>query len=442
MDIYYYAIAYKENSNGEKTSTRYSNVSASSFLEAFELAHKRAEEEAQKYNEKILRVEVGVHSEIANHIPTPHKMKTTEKLEKLKAEITTIRNSNVGISRFSDIAISALIIDIEADVKNYENDVEAISRLSEVWGDDSDGAYKNQYLISDARRKIQPFIDWCANKGESDIKLFIYMEKYLEEWNGESDELTVEDYKEVIEDHKKLVRELDVLINGRNAAVQASLCDIVSQMKTDAEMSDADIKDFADRSVITPEWEENIYLRGMHHGIIQGASWIRWLYYHISKITSPIKPISEDEIKEKATAFAKESESLGYSYSTSYDIFKMAIHWMDGKNQESDLEKLFIAHQEFAAKRFPNSTWESSLIGLEREIREVRDARNDYCVIDGESNRKILGIEYVDCFMYLLDSMSRLGFTVADLKNLFKEKFDINENRDWKQNPDGSYSHI
>ncbi|MES2428266.1 MAG: hypothetical protein V4560_14900 [Bacteroidota bacterium] len=46
---------------------------------------------------------------------------------------------------------------------------------------------------------------------------------------GEGD-LTIEDYKEVIESNKALVRELDVFINGKNAAKQASLCDVVSQV--------------------------------------------------------------------------------------------------------------------------------------------------------------------------------------------------------------------
>lgn len=45
------------------------------------------------------------------------------------------------------------------------------------------------------------------------------------------DELTIEDYKECFEDHKRLVREIDVIINGDGAAKQASLCDIVSDIK-------------------------------------------------------------------------------------------------------------------------------------------------------------------------------------------------------------------
>lgn len=42
--------------------------------------------------------------------------------------------------------------------------------------------------------------------------------------------LTVADYEEVLADHRRLVRELDVLLNGDGAAVQASLCDIVGQV--------------------------------------------------------------------------------------------------------------------------------------------------------------------------------------------------------------------
>lgn len=42
----------------------------------------------------------------------------------------------------------------------------------------------------------------------------------------------VADYEEVLTDHRRLVRELDVLFNGEaGAAKQASLCDIVSQVR-------------------------------------------------------------------------------------------------------------------------------------------------------------------------------------------------------------------
>lgn len=45
------------------------------------------------------------------------------------------------------------------------------------------------------------------------------------------DALTIADYEEVLADHRRLVRELDVLLNGDGAAQQSSLCDIVSQLR-------------------------------------------------------------------------------------------------------------------------------------------------------------------------------------------------------------------
>lgn len=38
------------------------------------------------------------------------------------------------------------------------------------------------------------------------------------------------DYEAVLTDHRRLVRELDVALNGDGAALQASLCDIVAQV--------------------------------------------------------------------------------------------------------------------------------------------------------------------------------------------------------------------
>jgi len=45
--------------------------------------------------------------------------------------------------------------------------------------------------------------------------------------------LCIADYEEVLEGHRRLVRELDVLLNGAGAAKQASLCDIVSQVRSE-----------------------------------------------------------------------------------------------------------------------------------------------------------------------------------------------------------------
>lgn len=50
-------------------------------------------------------------------------------------------------------------------------------------------------------------------------------------------ELTIADYEEVLADHRRLVRELDVLLNGEDgAAKQASLCDIVLQVRREKDL--------------------------------------------------------------------------------------------------------------------------------------------------------------------------------------------------------------
>jgi hypothetical protein len=50
----------------------------------------------------------------------------------------------------------------------------------------------------------------------------------------DADALTVTDYEEMLTGHRRLVRELDVLLNGEaGAAKQASLCDIVRQVRSE-----------------------------------------------------------------------------------------------------------------------------------------------------------------------------------------------------------------
>lgn len=48
---------------------------------------------------------------------------------------------------------------------------------------------------------------------------------------AQAEQATADDYEEVLADHRRLVRELDVLLNGEEgAAKQASLCDLVGQV--------------------------------------------------------------------------------------------------------------------------------------------------------------------------------------------------------------------
>lgn len=58
----------------------------------------------------------------------------------------------------------------------------------------------------------------------------------------ETPALTATDYEEVLASHRRLVRELDVLLNGEaGAAKQASLCDIVGQLRKAAECRPVDL---------------------------------------------------------------------------------------------------------------------------------------------------------------------------------------------------------
>lgn len=49
--------------------------------------------------------------------------------------------------------------------------------------------------------------------------------------------LNAADYEEVLAGHRRLVRQLDVALNGADAAKQASLCDIVAQVEALARLN-------------------------------------------------------------------------------------------------------------------------------------------------------------------------------------------------------------
>jgi hypothetical protein len=76
---------------------------------------------------------------------------------------------------------------------------------------------------------------WCAVDANNRIIGYCMTEaqaKQLVAPFAQADSATAADYEEVLADHRRLVRELDVLLNGEEgAAPQASLCDIVMQVK-------------------------------------------------------------------------------------------------------------------------------------------------------------------------------------------------------------------
>lgn len=69
-------------------------------------------------------------------------------------------------------------------------------------------------------------------------ELIRFLNTSAEDWN-KTGELTIEDYEKSFKDHQRLVREIDVIINGEDgAAIQASLCDLVGQIRSMKQSND------------------------------------------------------------------------------------------------------------------------------------------------------------------------------------------------------------
>ena len=91
-------------------------------------------------------------------------------------------------------------------------------------------AFGAVYSADDARR-IVACVNFCACVSTENLETNEPLLWLAEQYNtvkAQRDELL-----KVTADHDRLVRELDVLLNGEEgAAQQASLCDLVSQLKT------------------------------------------------------------------------------------------------------------------------------------------------------------------------------------------------------------------
>lgn len=78
-------------------------------------------------------------------------------------------------------------------------------------------------------------------------------EKAIEKWNARIIcPLAISDYEETLADQKRLVREIDVIMNGEAAAPQAGLCDLVGQ-----------IKELVHRAAMQPAAVNDIKLEGL-----------------------------------------------------------------------------------------------------------------------------------------------------------------------------------
>lgn len=98
----------------------------------------------------------------------------------------------------------------------------------------------------------------------------------------------------------------------------------------------------------------------------------------------------------------------------------------------NSMEEMFAFHMTACNIIFPNSTETSCLHHAVEEITEIWK----------ESDKTKKPEEYVDTFMCLLHGMSKDGISVCDFSKAFSAKIWKNVNRKWKENADGSYSHI
>lgn len=86
---------------------------------------------------------------------------------------------------------------------------------------------------------------------------------------------------------------------------------------------------------------------------------------------------------------------------------------------------------------FPNATPIGGMIHAKEECQEVIDELQSVTSI-----REYLLTEYADIIMCIADSMNRSGIPIADVVFAIMQKTEINKNRKWKDNGNGSYSHV
>jgi NTP pyrophosphatase (non-canonical NTP hydrolase) len=116
------------------------------------------------------------------------------------------------------------------------------------------------------------------------------------------------------------------------------------------------------------------------------------------------------------------------------------------KNME-ELQKIMFDISEWSDKQFGESQRNPAIVfHLQKEVKELIDsiiAFNLSTDKNAAENAHDLIMEYADCMMLLLDSVSHSKITAAALMRAVKEKLEINKKRKWG-NPDknGVVEHI
>lgn len=98
-------------------------------------------------------------------------------------------------------------------------------------------------------------------------------------------------------------------------------------------------------------------------------------------------------------------------------------------------EQLIKEHGEWADATFPKGTSMGALLHAQRECEEIR-----LDILNGHHDG--LPIEYADALFCIMDSARRQGISLDRIIVAGSYKLQINKERQWKDNGDGSYSHI
>lgn len=99
-------------------------------------------------------------------------------------------------------------------------------------------------------------------------------------------------------------------------------------------------------------------------------------------------------------------------------------------------EELIEEHGQWADGTFPKGTAIGALLHAKREVQEIMDD------IDNNAPVNNLATEYADALFCIMDSARRKGVTLIHILLAGDTKLQINKKRQWKDNGDGSYSHV
>lgn len=88
---------------------------------------------------------------------------------------------------------------------------------------------------------------------------------------------------------------------------------------------------------------------------------------------------------------------------------------------------------------FPKATSVGGMLHAKKECDEVIEILNPE---HKDHSKSLLSEEYADILMCIFDSVERAGIDITEVVISIRQKTQVNKERKWKYNGDGSYSHI